>query len=66
MYAGKVNPKKKPEGPPRMLYLRELFAAMPVVFKEKISDLVCQNQACRVARMSPETYNSTLPELIPD
>ena len=24
----KVNPKKKPEGPPKMLYLRELFAVL--------------------------------------
>ena len=23
----RVNPKKKPEGPPKMLYLRELFSA---------------------------------------
>jgi len=36
---GKVNPKKKPEGPPKMLYLRELFAAMPSVLKDSISEM---------------------------
>merc|ERR1719261_1173809 len=34
----RVNPKKKPEGPPKMLYLRELFNALPAVLKERLDD----------------------------
>lgn len=47
----KVNPKKKPDGPPKMFYFRELFAAMPSVLREEISALagveaVTQGERC--------------------
>ena len=37
---GKAQLSKKIEGPPRMLYLRELYATIHHVFKEHISALV--------------------------
>ena len=36
----KATASKKIEGPPRMLYLRELLASMPQIFKELVLDVV--------------------------
>ena len=53
---GKAAANKKIEGPPRMLYLRELLASMPQIFKELVLDVV---------RSSPDGCCPPLPRRLP-
>ena len=58
---GKAAANKKIEGPPRMLYLRELYASIHQIFKEQVLAVVCLARRLLPPTAAPAAHPPTTP-----